>query len=78
LEPKFKMHRLEDKANIKIAQNVFLYETMLRPRYYLNPADIKYEFLTESETTSYCPYKGMAKYAPLPITLLPSSSSSSG
>jgi uncharacterized protein (DUF427 family) len=43
-------------------QNVFLYETMLRTRYYLSSASINYEYLTESETTTYCPYKGMAKY----------------
>jgi hypothetical protein len=45
----------------KSTQNVFLYETMLRPRYYLSAASINWEVLTESETTSYCPYKGMAK-----------------
>ncbi len=42
-------------------QNVFLYETMLRPRFYLSAADVKWEYLRDSETTSYCPYKGMAK-----------------
>jgi uncharacterized protein (DUF427 family) len=45
----------------KSTQNVFLYETMLRPRYYLSATSINWEVLTESETTSYCPYKGMAK-----------------
>ncbi|KUJ13312.1 DUF427-domain-containing protein [Mollisia scopiformis] len=44
------------------SQNVFLYETMLRPRYYLNAGDVKWEFLSESGTISYCPYKGMATY----------------
>jgi len=44
------------------SQNVFLFETSLRPRYYLNPTDVKYEYLTESETISYCPYKGQANY----------------
>ncbi|KAH8687782.1 hypothetical protein BGZ60DRAFT_425645 [Tricladium varicosporioides] len=44
-------------------QSVFLYETMLRPRYYLNPTSIQdWSLLVESETTSYCPYKGMANY----------------
>jgi uncharacterized protein (DUF427 family) len=43
-------------------QNIFLYETMLRTRYYLSSTTINYEYLTESETTTYCPYKGMAKY----------------
>jgi uncharacterized protein (DUF427 family) len=34
---------------------------MLRPRYYLATTSVDWESLTESETTSYCPYKGMAK-----------------
>jgi hypothetical protein len=45
----------------KSTQNVFLFETMLRPRFYLSATSINWEVLTESETTSYCPYKGMAK-----------------
>jgi len=44
------------------SQNVFLYETMLRPRFYLNPADVRWEWLEESETVTWCPYKGMANY----------------
>lgn len=43
-------------------QNVFLYETLLRTRYYLASTVVEWGFLSESETTSYCPYKGMAKY----------------
>ncbi|KAE9375685.1 DUF427-domain-containing protein [Stipitochalara longipes BDJ] len=43
-------------------QNIFLFETMLRPRYYLATTSVNWEFLTESETTTYCPYKGMANY----------------
>ena len=46
----------------KSTQNVFLYETLLRTRYYLSSTGVEWEFLTESSTTSYCPYKGMAKY----------------
>jgi hypothetical protein len=45
----------------KSSQNIFLFETMLRPRYYLSTASVNWEVLTESDTTSYCPYKGMAK-----------------
>jgi len=49
-------------------QNVFLFETMLRPRYYLNPASIKdWHFLKESETETYCPYKGAANYYHLTV-----------
>jgi hypothetical protein len=45
----------------KSAQNVFLFETMLRPRYYLGPTTVDWSFLRESVTETYCPYKGMAK-----------------
>ncbi|KAF1962269.1 DUF427-domain-containing protein [Byssothecium circinans] len=41
---------------------LFLLETMLRPRYYLPPTTVKWEFLRESETVMYCPYKGKANY----------------
>ncbi|RFU31739.1 hypothetical protein B7463_g4620, partial [Scytalidium lignicola] len=43
-------------------QNMFLYETALRPRYYIDPTFVNWGFLTESETISYCPYKGGANY----------------
>lgn len=46
----------------KSSQNIFLFETMLRPRYYLATTSVNWEFLSESKTTSYCPYKGMANY----------------
>ncbi|PVH83696.1 DUF427-domain-containing protein [Cadophora sp. DSE1049] len=46
----------------KSLQNVFLFETMLRPRFYLDPTMVNWEVLRESETISYCPYKGMANY----------------
>jgi uncharacterized protein (DUF427 family) len=45
----------------KSSQNIFLFETMLRPRYYLATTSVDWKFLSESKTTSYCPYKGMAK-----------------
>ncbi|KAH8811725.1 hypothetical protein F5884DRAFT_286752 [Xylogone sp. PMI_703] len=43
-------------------QNMFLYETSLRTRYYVDPTFVNWEYLTESETISYCPYKGKANY----------------
>jgi len=46
----------------KSSQNMFLYETMLKPRYYLAESNVKWQYLRKSETTSYCPYKGMANY----------------
>lgn len=42
-------------------QNIFLFETMLRTRFYLDPINLDWGSLRESETTSFCPYKGMAK-----------------
>lgn len=41
---------------------LMLLETTLRTRYYLPPTSVKWEFLTPSETTTLCPYKGQAEY----------------
>ncbi|KAH6722040.1 hypothetical protein DL95DRAFT_382762 [Leptodontidium sp. 2 PMI_412] len=46
----------------KSTQNVFLFETMLRTRFYLDPTAVEWGVLRESETVSFCPYKGMANY----------------
>lgn len=52
---------------ITSSQNIFFYETMLRPRYYLNPGALLNDpddpdvSLVESDTTTFCTYKGMAK-----------------
>ena len=43
-------------------QNTFLYETMLRPRYYLNPTSISdWRYFKRTETRTGCPYKGVAR-----------------
>lgn len=43
--------------------NMFLYETMLRTRYYFPATSVKdWATLTESDTTTFCPYKGKASY----------------
>lgn len=57
---------INGKVVAKSMQNVFLYETLLRTRYYLSPVGVEWGALRESETTSYCPYKGMAKYDTFP------------
>lgn len=44
------------------SSNMFLHETMLRTRHYMPKTAARWEYLTESETTSVCPYKGMANY----------------
>lgn len=48
--------------------NMFLYETMLRTRYYLPATSVKdWATLTESDTTTFCPYKGKASYYQLRV-----------
>ncbi|ERS96884.1 uncharacterized protein SPSK_02714 [Sporothrix schenckii 1099-18] len=43
--------------------SIFLHETNLRTRYYLSPTSVKdWSVLKPSETTSFCPYKGQARY----------------
>jgi uncharacterized protein (DUF427 family) len=39
-----------------------LYETMLPVRWYLPFADVRTDLLSASETVTYCPYKGQARY----------------
>ena len=39
-----------------------LFETGLPPRYYLPPEDVRADVLVPSETTTRCPYKGVASY----------------
>jgi uncharacterized protein (DUF427 family) len=39
-----------------------LFETGLRPRYYLPKTAVKWEYLSKSELTTKCPYKGLAQY----------------
>jgi len=51
----------------KSTQNVFLYETLLRTRYYLTSTAVEWKYLSESEATSFCPYKGMANYYNLKV-----------
>lgn len=40
----------------------FLFETNHQTRYYIPPADVRMDLLTPSETSSRCPYKGVASY----------------
>lgn len=43
--------------------NMFLYETSLRTRYYIPATSVKdWTFLSKSDTTTFCPYKGQAEY----------------
>jgi uncharacterized protein (DUF427 family) len=37
---------------------VMVFETGLPTRYYLNPTEISFQYLTPSDTVTSCPYKG--------------------
>jgi uncharacterized protein (DUF427 family) len=39
-----------------------LYETGLRPRFYLPAADVRTDLLVPTDTSTACPYKGTARY----------------
>ncbi|MCK9924921.1 DUF427 domain-containing protein [Frankia sp. AgPm24] len=41
---------------------VVLFESGLRPRYYLPLTDVRTELLTSSDSATHCPYKGTASY----------------
>ena len=41
---------------------LFLFETSLRPRYYLPPTSVDWSLLSKSDSETYCPYKGRANY----------------
>ena len=41
---------------------VLVFETGLPVRYYLPPADVRFDHLTPTETRTGCPYKGFASY----------------
>ncbi len=40
----------------------FLFETGLPTRYYLPKTDVRMDLLTRTDTTTQCPYKGVARY----------------
>ena len=46
---------------------LFLFETGMKTRYYVPPADVRVEFLSPSRTTTICPYKGTASYWSLEV-----------
>jgi uncharacterized protein (DUF427 family) len=39
-----------------------LFETSLPPRYYFPPESVRTELLTQSETKTVCPYKGVGSH----------------
>lgn len=53
---------LNDEVIADSKRGVFLFETGLPTRFYLPLEDINRAFLTDSDTQSRCPYKGIARY----------------
>ncbi|KAH8808105.1 hypothetical protein F5884DRAFT_752658 [Xylogone sp. PMI_703] len=52
-------------GGVQIAESsssMFLFETGLRTRYYLPKTAVEWKYLTKSDTTTKCPYKGLAQY----------------
>ncbi|TAQ87830.1 hypothetical protein B7494_g3840 [Chlorociboria aeruginascens] len=50
---------------VKVAESTnsfFLFETGLRTRFYLPKTSVDWQYLSESQTTTKCPYKGKANY----------------
>ncbi|KAL8941432.1 MAG: hypothetical protein Q9216_002237 [Gyalolechia sp. 2 TL-2023] len=47
--------------------NMFLFETMLRPRYYMPKTAVQWKYVTPSSTTALCPYKGRSEYYSLNV-----------
>lgn len=47
---------------VDTADTVILFETALPSRLYVAPASVRTDLLRRSETTSYCNYKGYARY----------------
>jgi uncharacterized protein (DUF427 family) len=73
--PRDPFHRVDSRATSRHVQvtvadevvadstrTVALFETGLPTRYYLPPADVNEALLAPSQTTSVCPYKGVASY----------------
>jgi uncharacterized protein (DUF427 family) len=71
-DPFLRIDTTHSSSNVKVILNgqtvadsnnsVILLEPGHPIRYYLPIADVKMEFLRPSETTSHCPYKGIANY----------------
>jgi uncharacterized protein (DUF427 family) len=53
---------IEGTAVAETERPLLLVETGLPPRWYVPRADVRFELLTPTDTTSTCPYKGVASY----------------
>jgi uncharacterized protein (DUF427 family) len=75
VHPKDPYHRIDvlnSSRHVKVSVNgevvaesrrpKILFETGLPPRYYIPPEDVREELLVPSDSSSVCPYKGVASY----------------
>jgi uncharacterized protein (DUF427 family) len=51
-----------DTTLVDTDDTVILFETALQPRLYVNPALVRTDVLRQTQTSSYCNYKGFATY----------------
>lgn len=58
---------LGDQVLAESSSPLVLFETGLRPRYYLAPGEVRTDLLEPSSTRTGCPYKGEARYWSLPV-----------
>jgi uncharacterized protein (DUF427 family) len=54
--------RIDDTVIADTHRPMFLYETGLPRRTYINKLDVRMDLLSPSASTSRCPYKGTARY----------------
>jgi uncharacterized protein (DUF427 family) len=54
--------QVADTTLVDTAETVIVFETALDPRLYVHPAHVRRELLRQSNTSTYCNYKGYATY----------------
>lgn len=54
--------KINDTVIAESTRSIALFETNIRVRYYIPTEDIKMELLEKTDTSSICPYKGVASY----------------
>jgi uncharacterized protein (DUF427 family) len=53
---------VDGKTLVDTDETTILFETSLEPRLYVDPAHVRTELLLQSNTSTYCNYKGWATY----------------
>jgi uncharacterized protein (DUF427 family) len=54
--------RIADTTLVDTVDTVIVFETALQPRLYVHPSAVRTDLLQQSDTTTYCNYKGHATY----------------